>query len=134
MLQNIYCNTFICIALPDNEPINSALCSTMPLLSQLLLKSKEAAVLLNLHNFSLISLEQLCNNDCKVVLHKNELNIYKDKKVLLKRCQNPEDAMWEISIVESIIPNNFIIPVHLLITENNKKKYDKIRSYQKLLK
>ena len=73
------------------------------------MKAKKVAFLLKLHSSSSIYLRQLCNDNYKVILDKKELNVYKDKKILLKGYQNLKDNLWDIPIANSIIPNNFII-------------------------
>ena len=110
ILQHIHPNTSISITLPNNNPINSTLSGTIPLSNKLLSKVKKATVLPNLHSSSLISLGQLCNDDCQVILDKKELNVYKDSQVLLKGYQNLKNSLWDIPIVGSITPDNFIMP------------------------
>ena len=98
------------VTLPNAESISSTLSSTIPLSNKLSAKAKQAIVLPNLHSSSLISLGQLYDDDCKVILNKKELNVYKDKQVLLKGYQNSKDSLWDIPIMQNIIPNNFVIP------------------------
>ena len=40
-----------------------------------------------------MSLDQLCDDDCKVTFNKKELNAYKDDQALLKRHRNPKDDL-----------------------------------------
>ena len=110
VLQNVHPNTSIQVTLPNNHPINSTQSGTIPLSHKLSIKAKEATVLPNLHSSSLISLGQLCDDDCKVLLDKKELNVYKDDEVLLKGYRNPTDGLWDIPIVQNIIPDNFVMP------------------------
>ena len=77
-------NTSISVTLLNTEPIKSTLLGTLPLSNELISKAKEATVLPSLYSFSLISLGQLYNDDCYVYLDKNELNVYKNDKLLLK--------------------------------------------------
>ena len=51
-----------------------------------------------LHSASLISLGQLCDDDCIAILDKNEINILKDSKIILKGRRNKTDGLWDIPI------------------------------------
>ena len=110
VLQNMHRNTSINVTLPNNHSISSTQSGTIPLSNKLSTKAKEATVLPNLQSSSLISLGQLCDDDCKVLLDKKELNVYKDNQVLLRGYRNPTDGLWDIPIVKSIIPENYIMP------------------------
>ena len=110
VLQNMHRNTSINVTLPNNHSISSTQSGTIPLSNKLSTKSKEATVLPNLQSSSLISLGQLCDDDCKVLLDKKELNVYKDNQVLLRGYRNPTDGLWDIPIIKSIIPENYIMP------------------------
>ena len=58
----------------------------------------------------MISLGQLYDDDCKVILDKKELNVYKDEQVLLKGYCNSKDGLWDIPITTDTISSNFEIP------------------------
>ena len=70
ILQNIHPDTSVKVTLPNAEPISSTLKGTIPLTSKLTSKARQATVLPNLHSSSLISLGQLCDDDCKIILDK----------------------------------------------------------------
>ena len=70
--------------------------------------ARETKVLDNL-NRSLISLGQLCDDNCKVVLTKKKLYAYEDnKKVLEGNRITSGDGLWDISVK--------INPVHKLVS------------------
>ena len=77
ILQNIQPNPNIKVTLPNNDPIKSTCSGIIPLSSKLSSKAKTATVLKNLQNSSLISLGQLCDDECKILLDKKELNVCK---------------------------------------------------------
>ena len=110
ILQNIHPDTTVKVTLPNAEPISSTLKGTIPLSSKLTSKAKQATVLPNLHSSSLISLGQLCDDNCKVILDKKELNVYKDEQVLLKGYRNSKDGLWDIPITTDTISSNFEMP------------------------
>ena len=51
-----------------------------------------------LHSASLISLCQLCDDDCVAILYKNVINIIKSKTLILKGHRNNIDFLWGIPI------------------------------------
>ena len=55
-------------------------------------------ILLGLHSVNLISLGQLCDNGCYVLLSSFSLYAIKDYKVILKGYRNPSDGLWDIPI------------------------------------
>ena len=63
-----------------------------------------------LQSSSLISLRQLCDNNCEVKLNKVELKVYKDEKLLLKSHCNNLDKLCNIPIVGHIKENSFVMP------------------------
>ena len=58
----------------------------------------EAHVFDNLHNSSLISLCQLCDNDCWIFLNKHKLHVFKDLHHILMGTRNQQDGLWDIHL------------------------------------
>ena len=54
-----------------------------------------------LTNASLLSIGQLCDDNCLAIFDKKELNIVKDNKIILKGHRNSVDKLWHIPF-----PNN----------------------------
>jgi len=48
-------------------------------------------------NHNLISIAQLCDDDCEAVFSKGEVTIYKDKEVLLHGKRNQDTKLWHLS-------------------------------------
>ena len=67
-----------------------------PLEISLSADAKKAHIFDVLHSASLISLVQLCDNDCIAILDKNEINIFKGKTIILKRHLNKAYGLWDI--------------------------------------
>ena len=82
----------------------------MALAPKLSKKAQKAIVLPQLKSLSLILLSQLFDNDCKVLLDKREMKVFKDEKVIMKEIRNKRDSLWNISIQLNKIQNNYIIP------------------------
>ena len=58
--------------------------------------AKEAHVFKNLHSSSLISLGQLYDNDCLVLLNKYILAAFKNNRLILNGIRNKSDGLWDI--------------------------------------
>ena len=56
-------------------------------------KVQQAIVLPQLLSSSLISLGQLCDNDCKVELDESNLKVFKEKKFIIKGYRNQRDKL-----------------------------------------
>ena len=69
-LQNIKNTIGPTVTLPNNTTITSTISGTAPLSTSLNDKGKQVHVFKNLKNASLISLGQLCDNDCEITLYK----------------------------------------------------------------
>ena len=50
----------------------------------------------DLKNASLISLGQLCDDDCSVFLDKRKLIVYKDNKKIIHGSRNYSDGLWNV--------------------------------------
>jgi hypothetical protein len=61
-------------------------------------KAKTAYVLDGITNASLISIGQLCDNNCIAVLDKRQLKAFKNNECILKGAHNTTDGLWDISI------------------------------------
>ena len=59
---------------------------------------KKGAHFYGLQSTSLISLSQLCDNDCITILNNNEINIIKVKTIILKLHRKNTDVLWDIPI------------------------------------
>ena len=83
-------------------------------------------ILPNLKSSSLLSMGQICDNGCKVVLAQHDLAVVKNNHIILRGKRNKIDGLWDIPIEKTtILTNNFGHPkVHLAMYEykNIKKK------------
>ena len=64
-------------------------------------KATSAAVFENLHSASLLSVGQLCDDDCQVTFDKKHMNVYKDNKNILTGTQNKNDGLWDVQLPQS---------------------------------
>ena len=86
------------VVLPNNTEIGATKKGQLPLSEHLSEKAKEGTVLPQLTNSSLVSLGQLCDDDCIVILTKQSLDVIKNKMTVLKGIRNHSDGLWDIPI------------------------------------
>ena len=73
LLQNIRNTNEIPVQLPDSTLIMSSEKGELPLSSSLSSKAKTAMILPELKSSNLISLGQLCDDDCQIILDKHQM-------------------------------------------------------------
>ena len=86
------------VTLPNNEQISSTEQGQLPLHSKLSNTALTAAVLPGLQSSSLISLGQLCDDDCDILLNKKSLFVVKDNELMMEGLRNKGDKLWDIPI------------------------------------
>ena len=70
-------------------------------------------ILPGLKSASLISIGQLCDDNCDVFLNKHTLLEVKDEEVILEGTRNQADGLWDITVQKTSITNNFnLLPKH----------------------
>ena len=73
-----------------------------PLPSSLIAHAKKKHIFNGLHSVSIISLCQLCDNDCVAILNKNGIHILKGKTLILKGNIKKTDDLWDIPISRTV--------------------------------
>ena len=86
------------VKLPNNTNMNETKAGILPLYISLSIHAKKEHIFDGLHSASLIYLVQLCDDDCITILEENEINILKDKEIILKGNRNKTDGLWDIPI------------------------------------
>ena len=87
---------------PDDINLSPTGIGVVPLSKKLSQLAKTAMILLNLKSSSLLSMGQLCNDGCKVILAKQDLAVVKDNHIILRGIQNKSDKLWDIPIKKHI--------------------------------
>ena len=97
--------------LPDATTVQASHKGTCPLHDNLSTTAKEALVFPHLTNESLISVGQLCDDDCEVIFNKTKVNVSKNKKVILQGTRNKNDGLWDINVNQNTLQHkmNFVI-------------------------
>ena len=86
------------VTLPDAGTIAPTLQGRLQLLSKLSKEGQRATALPKLKSSSLISLGQLCDDDCTVVLEKRKMLVVKNNDIILRGARNQQDGLWDIPI------------------------------------
>ena len=83
----------------------------LPLSLNLSETAKTAMVLPELKISFLISIGQLCNDNCNIILTKKKLYAVKNYDIILKGAHNLNDGLWDIPIQKrTITSTNYINP------------------------
>lgn len=87
------------VNLPNNSTIKAEHIGHLPFDStQISPTATKAYALPGLASASLLSLGQLCDDNCKVILDQHKLQLYKDDKIILQGHRNVIDGLWDIPI------------------------------------
>jgi len=99
------------VTLPDADKIAPSHQGILNIHSNLSHAATVGTVLPQLKSASLLSLGQLCDDGCDVLLHKNNLYAMKDKEIILKGFRNKTDGLWDIPVAKtSLQSDHFKIP------------------------
>ena len=86
------------VLLPDSTTISATAHGTLPLHPSLTPQSTLSHIFDNLTNSSLISIGQLCDDDCIVIFDKNAIHILKNNQCILRGTRNTSDGLWDIKL------------------------------------
>ena len=86
------------VQLPDSSTISATAVGRLPLPAPLTVSETNTHVFDDLHIASLISLGQICDNDCVAILDKHKIWVIKESKVVMQGHSNPDDGIWGIPI------------------------------------
>ena len=86
------------VSLPDGTAMQATKTGNLELSPLLSKKATAVHVFNGIQNSSLLSIGQLCDDDCVAVLKKRDINIYKDDKVIISGTRNYYDGLWDVEI------------------------------------
>ena len=116
VLTNISSSPGPTVYLPDNNTMTSMKAGDFPFPSILSSSAKKAHVFRDLKSASLVSLGQLCDDNCNIILDTNTIKVFKEKTLILTGTRNPRDGLWDIPLK----------PKHLQITQPSVHKLNVI--------
>ena len=97
ILQNVQQIAGPSVYLPDMTKITATQCGSLPI-PNLSPTACKAHVFPRLQSASLLSLGQLCDDDCTILMNKYALHVFKDLKHILSGIRNRRDGLWDIPI------------------------------------
>jgi hypothetical protein len=86
------------VMLPDSTNIQATHSGQLPLHPSFSAQATTAHVLDGITNASLISIGQLCDDDCVAVLDKKAIKVFKNQQCVLQGHRNITDGLWDIAI------------------------------------
>jgi hypothetical protein len=84
--------------LPDSTNIQATHNGQLPLHHSFSAKAKTVHIFDGITNASLMSIGQLCDDDCVDVLDKKVIKVFKDQKCVLQGHRNTTDGLWDIAL------------------------------------
>ena len=86
------------VGLPDGSIVQGSQAGYMKLHPALTSHAQKAHIFPCIKSSSLISIGQLCDDGCTVVLNNKEIGIYKNNTIILRGKRNFTDGLWDITI------------------------------------
>ena len=86
------------VTIPKAEAITPSQRGQLPLSTKLSTAEKDAIMLPQLKSSSTISLGQLCEDDCNVLLNKTSLKLTKNNEIALEGIRNNSDVFLDTPI------------------------------------
>ena len=86
------------VRLPNDDIIQATHFGSLQLHPALSKKASTAHVFDGITNSSLLSLGQLCDDNCIAVLDKNKMQVYKQNTIILSGTRNSNDGLWDIPV------------------------------------
>ena len=89
------------VLVPNGSKLQTIETGFLPLHSILSTHARKANILEGLNNASLLSIGQLCDDDCVAIFDKRALHIIKNGILVLKGRRNWNDGLWDVDIKSS---------------------------------
>ena len=96
------------VTLPDMTTISSTKSGNLSI-AGLSSKATTAHVLPHLKSASLLSMGQLCDDDCNVILNKEKMTVIKNNRVVMQGKRNKQDGLWDVPFSNSKLHLNVMI-------------------------
>ena len=96
------------VILPDMSKLKSTISGTLDI-KQLSPKANKAHILPNLRSASLLSMGQLCDDNCVVTLDKQNMFVTKNNEIVLRGKRNKFDGLWDVQLSTEPLKANVII-------------------------
>jgi len=90
------------VVLPNNDTIAVTKQGILPINPSISPARRQASVLPGLANTSLLSLGQLCDDNCTIALTKCDMKVYKKNSMIMSGLRNHKDGLWDVKITPQI--------------------------------
>ena len=100
------------VKLPNSSNIIVTHQGMLPFTNEISDAAKTVQILPQLTNCSLLSIGQLCDDNCWGLFNKKDLLIFKNKKLILKGKRNKFDGLWDVRLSTNHGNTNKISPKH----------------------
>ena len=116
------------VRLPNNEQLPITKKGLLPLPTVPSQRAQQANILPLLTNSSLLSIGQLCDDDCWGVFNKKMLLMFKNYQLLLHGIRNKQDGLWDVHLPSKVRSDP---PLHSanVITKLDKSNYELANFY-----
>jgi len=84
--------------MPNNVSATVSHVGTLNISSNLSNIATEASILPGLKTASLLSIGQLCDDNCNVTFDKHKMEVYKNDEKVLIGVRNQEDGLWDVPV------------------------------------
>ena len=90
------------VVLPNNDTIAVTKQGILPMNHGISPAGRKASVLPGLKNTSILSLGQLCDDNCTIALTKCDMKVYKNNNMIMSGLRNHTDGLWDVKITPQI--------------------------------
>ena len=120
LLTNVRNNSSINVSLPNGSILESTKTGTLPF-ANLSSTATEAHILPGLSNTSLLSLGQLADDGCIILLTKTHLKVLKNFETILTGFRNKQDGLWDVPFPSTTLQSSIQQPTQVanIITPQN---------------
>ena len=94
------------VLLPNKQTINVTSQGMLPFSDDLTNNAKNAMILPQLKSASLISIGQLCDDDCEVHMNRTKLVAVKNDEIILEGTRNYADGLWDIPVHKKMLTSS----------------------------
>ena len=109
------------VNVPTGDTITSTEEGSLPI-PQLSKTATKARIFPALKNLSLLSIGQLCDEDCLALFSKYHLIITKNNEIILQGIRNPSNGLWDVPFTTDIPYTTSYESVNAIINKNQTKK------------
>ena len=112
------------VQLPNNTVISATEQGDLPLPREFSDNARKATILPDLKSANLISLGQLCDDNCTILLNKQQMIAVKNNKIILEGVRNRHDGLWDIPVPKHNITTQCCIQPNIHAVLHQKSKHE----------